>query len=765
MAHPEHPRSCALLQDSNPEAILLASSLPAYQIRSLLDSAFQRTELHAHIIQASELLEYFGSQIAHMKTWKCMWEDLCTETAVSDLEKHCHDAKADACRYDVEGLKKTVLGLDGHSRDAEALLTALMFRLLSMLYEFEILLGRYETRAEVSRLHLLVQHELSSISLYDCDDAMARIAKAGSMLDHLIELSREPVPESWIDEVESMEGRVANISVADAVAKTPSSSQSETRTCDVEDEDTDDHELRDASDTRRHIIGPVSEQTQMQELSGRQELHQEAAVGCHVEAQKPHNQEQAEGDSLVPTVSRSKDEENLHISKGREGVYVGDSTPPHIISQSAVGSPSSSTSAESSHEDDSTDPTEGFAAYTRASPVATTAKSPNSKSIGACPETEPLENGSDAQLPVASRIGPSHCPTSPIGTLETTEDILAEKWIQRQNAKSQLSTTVGDSGADSSSPTQLARHLQANSIDNEYPHQQREILDKDRYRGRNVRSGHGQGSLPSAGLDENDPKRLSMDVLSLRGTLAATKVSNEATPMSPQHTLDLKIQHILTTLPTSYVNIEPAEQLPAPVTNSSTYKLMKSSLLQEAGYGQTRKYLLQRPNAPPQVIWVRIVAERVMVRVGGGWTDLAEWLSNYILYHASRGSPLNVADPGAPNSKLTPSPRSTGVKVDTVSNRGTSRSTPSPSPGFGSRFTKSSPRTSLSGTSRGSSNNSSTNTPTPLGMAGPASSLAKGKMSNEKKAWVQKMLRQAGVGEPSREDKDVSRQLFVSEDK
>ncbi|KAK9366592.1 hypothetical protein V1509DRAFT_629470 [Lipomyces kononenkoae] len=717
MTHPHHLSPCALLQDANPEAILLASSLPPNQIRSLLDSTSQSTELHAHIIQASELLEYIGTQIDHMKTWKCDWEDLCTESAVSELKRHCYDIRADACRYDVEVLKKTVLALDGHSRVLEALLTALMFRLLVLLNNFEILLVTYETRSEVSRLHLLVQHELSEISLHHYHHAKARITKAGSILDHLIELSREPVPESWIDEVESMEERVAKISVPDVDPETGHSSQPDIRAGDVEDDDVEDaRRVSGVWVTQLHGFDPEFKRSQIEGVTGKQALKQEDA------AEYQHHKEL-------------------------------DDVPSHL-SLSVVRPPSSSTSTLSSHDDDNTDPTEDLGAYTQASPVPTTIKSPKWTDVS--PEMKPLEASSDAQLPV-ERISLTHSPTS----IETIHNIQGFDLESTQRQSISPSSTTG-------SPIQFSRQHRADSIDNEYPLQQRnpledEILVKDRYRGQNLRSGHAHDSLPSVELDENDPKRLSMNVPSLRGTLATAKMSDGGA-MSPQHTLDLKIRHILTTLPASDVNIEPAEQQPAPITNSSTYKLMtitKSSSLQEAGYGQTRKYLLHRPNAPPQVIWVRIVAERVMVRVGGGWTDLAEWLSNYIRYHSSRGSPLNVADPGTPNSKLTPSPRSNGLQVNKLSN-----DTASPSPGSGSRYSMSSPQTSLSATSRGSNtSNRNARTPTPLGMAGPVSSLAKGKMSNEKKAWVQKMLRQVGVGEPNREEKNVSRQLFVSEDK
>ncbi|KAK9359267.1 hypothetical protein V1504DRAFT_458625 [Lipomyces starkeyi] len=772
----EHLSSAALLQDSDPEAILHVSGLPPCQIRSLLDSAPRHKELHEHIVQALEMLEYFGTQVEQMKTWKCEWEDLCTASAIAEIERRCDDIRENADRYDVEELKRTVLALHAHATDAEALLTALMFRLLTTLSGFEHLLVTYENRADVSRLHLLTQDELSGISLHSCDVAKARIAKAGSILDHLIELSREPVPESWIDDVERMEEKIASVSVPDpdlvTEGKLVGKLEQEIETRDIEN-DTDGHMVAAAWETERIRLYAEAEKTRVQELTRRQELEEEAIIARQIESDRLHKQEQAE--MSVAPVSFDKDEEGL-LSERTEELELVYSTTPHVISQPIPPRPSSSISTESSADGYSTDTTEDWAAHTRTSSVGTTAASPYSTGMGILPAKESLLDTPNTRSPL-SRIGHTPGLTSPVGTLEATEVGVAVDLdrVQRHSAKSSSFSPLHYTSKHSPSPIPVTQELDINPIDEECALQQRkrleyEVLSKDRYYGRNLLSSHAHSSsLASVELDANDPKRLSVDVSSLRGTLATAKTSDESTSISPQYTLDLKIRNILTTLPGIDLNIEPAEQPPAPITNSSTYKLMTtttSSSLKEAGYGQTRKYLLQRPNAPPQVIWVRIIAERVMVRVGGGWTDLAEWLSNYILYHASSGSSLNVVDPGTPNSKLSPSPRWKGIQRDNESKKNTRQGTPSSTPGSGSKIPRSSPGTSLSDKS-GRSNSSSSNisTPTPLGMAGPVSSLEKGKMSNEKRAWVHKMLRQVGVGEPRREDGDVSRQLFVGENK
>ncbi|KAK9387399.1 hypothetical protein V1515DRAFT_601696 [Lipomyces mesembrius] len=768
----EHLTSAALLQDSDPEAILHLSGLPPCQIRSLLDCAPRHKELHEHIVQALEMLEYFDTQMEQMKTWKCEWEDLCTASAIADVERRCDDIRENADKYDVEELKRTVLALHAHATDPEALLTALMFRLLTTLSGFELLLVTYENRADVSRLHLLTKDELSGISLYSYDDAKARIAKAGSILDHLIEYSREPVPESWIDDVERMEEMIASVSVPDPDPVTEGKLEREIETRDMEN-DTDAHMVVGASETQRIRLDTEAEKTLVQELTRRQELEEEDITEHQIESDRLHKLERAE--MSVVAVSFNKDEEGLLLSEGPEELGLVHATPPHVISQPIVSRPSSSMSTESSADGYNTDTTEDWAAHTRTSSVGTTAASPYSTGVGTLSEKEPLLDTSDMRLPV-SRIGHTPGLTSPVGTLEATEVGVALDLdrVQRHSAKSPSFIPLHSTSKHSPSPIPVIQELDINPIDDECELQQRkrlqyEVLAKDRYRGRNLLSSHAQSSsLASVELDANDPKRLSVDVPSLRGTLATAKMSDESMPMSSQYTLDLKIRHILTTLPESDLDIEPAEQPAAPVTNSTTYKLMTtttSSSPKEAGYGQTRKYLLQRPNAPPQVIWVRIIAERVMVRVGGGWTDLAEWLSNYILYHASSGSSLNVVDPGTPNSKVSPSPRWKGIQRDKESKKNTRQGTPSSTPGSGSKIPMSSPGASLSGNSVRSNSSSNIGTPTPLGMAGPVSSLEKGKMSNEKRAWVHKMLRQVGVGEPKREVGDVSRQLFVGENR
>ncbi|KAK9253364.1 hypothetical protein V1507DRAFT_458629 [Lipomyces tetrasporus] len=766
-----HFKSAFLLQDSDPEAILRAASLPSCEIRRLLGSAPQTSELNGHIVQASEMLEHVSAQIEQMKAWKCDWEDLCTESAIAEFERRCDVMQSEAHADDVEKLKQTVLSLRSHATDAEALLTALTFRLLTTLSTFELLLVTYKNRADVSRLNLLVREELAAVRLSSCDDATARVQKAGSILDDLIELSREPVPESWIDEVESMEEHVVSAAVPDAEPGIEDKFDFETETGNMETDAGADAQAAEW-EAERIRLSIEAEKSHVEELTRRQELEEESIIARQVEAKRLHKQEQVDLQLSAAEVPDSKDGERLLSKEDTEELETAYATHPHVIPQPVALRPSSIISTESSADGYNTDTTADLSVHTRTSSVATTAASPFSNRMGVVHEKE--SPADTLETPCA--LSPlSQIPrlTSPVGTLETTDVGVALDLdrVYRHSTDSSSFSPLHYSGTHSPSSMSATQEFDINTIDEESPLQQRnrledEILAKDRYRGRNVLSGHAHSSSsPSVELDANDPKRQSVDVSSLRGTLATAKTSEDSVPMSSQRSLDLKIQHILTTLSGSNLNIEPVEQSPASVSKSSAYKLMTASTgssLKEAGYGQTRKYVLQRPNAPPQIIWVRIIAERVMVRVGGGWTDLAEWLSNYILYHASNGALLNAASPGTPNSTLSPSSRRDRKQMDRMPTNNTPLGTRSSTPGSGSKIPVLSAGTGGSGRSA-SSNGSTSNTPTPLGMAGPVGSMEKGKMSSEKKAWVQKMLRQVGVGEPKKDDGDVSRKLFVGE--
>lgn len=72
----------------------------------------------------------------------------------------------------------------------------------------------------------------------------------------------------------------------------------------------------------------------------------------------------------------------------------------------------------------------------------------------------------------------------------------------------------------------------------------------------------------------------------------------------------------------------------------------------------------QAPDMQPVKLFVRSVGERVMVRVGGGWADLADYLREYNLHHAHRGiangnyEVVNFPSPPASTTALSAFPMS-----------------------------------------------------------------------------------------------------------
>ncbi|KLJ10605.1 hypothetical protein EMPG_14017 [Blastomyces silverae] len=189
-------------------------------------------------------------------------------------------------------------------------------------------------------------------------------------------------------------------------------------------------------------------------------------------------------------------------------------------------------------------------------------------------------------------------------------------------------------------------------------------------------------------------------------------------PRSPEDQLDEKINSILTTIPTrihlastpdstksakstprasepSY-STPKRDRLRSQSPMSSRSNTPTPSLTLTPAFGRSRRthtyhddgsavrlYHLHRPGkAAPLKLFVRSVGEdgeRVMVRVGGGWADLGEYLREYAVHHGRR----NVSDAkfevrGLPNHNTSPN-YSTQNKHAAVPSTG--RSTPVSRPG------------------------------------------------------------------------------------
>lgn len=169
---------------------------------------------------------------------------------------------------------------------------------------------------------------------------------------------------------------------------------------------------------------------------------------------------------------------------------------------------------------------------------------------------------------------------------------------------------------------------------------------------------------------------------------ASSKIPIELTTprQIPPVSLDDKIQDLLTSLPTKIrlakdtdnsafpptSNPSTRSSTPTPGLTLSAVKSEASSRKSSVGDSEIRLYHLTRAgqarDTPPVKLFVRTIGDgnRVMVRVGGGWADLGEYLREYSLHHGSRtkgdgrlevarfpvtGHRDSVASSGASNAK------------------------------------------------------------------------------------------------------------------
>lgn len=134
-------------------------------------------------------------------------------------------------------------------------------------------------------------------------------------------------------------------------------------------------------------------------------------------------------------------------------------------------------------------------------------------------------------------------------------------------------------------------------------------------------------------------------------------VVGEGERLAPEGSLEAKIRSILTTLPTRIRLARESDDSDSPVNAPSTASTRSSTpapftlspvkpdrsargAVNDAG---VKVYHLRRngqsKETKPTKLFVRRVGEdgRVMVRVGGGWADLGEYLREYSLHHGRRG--------------------------------------------------------------------------------------------------------------------------------
>ena len=240
------------------------------------------------------------------------------------------------------------------------------------------------------------------------------------------------------------------------------------------------------------------------------------------------------------------------------------------------------------------------------------------------------------------------------------------------------------------------------------------------------------------------------------------KTSGAATPPPPSPTRQRNLSNPKTPLRRSITTnllsfkrptYSPSLTLaPAPATTDA-----KPSTTTATNEPEIKVYHLHQDgkDSAPVKLYVRLVGEtgeRVMVRVGGGWADLGEYLREYALHHGKRSvsdARLNIQNiptsttpagsrPGTPISG--PSTGSGGRRSRTDDAAPTHQSPILP-PSSSSSLSSSPSRPSSRSSRMGEEHDS----PAPsLGLAGPKTRRVD--ISPSKQAWVDDMLEQARVG-------------------
>ncbi|KAK6951940.1 hypothetical protein Daesc_006465 [Daldinia eschscholtzii] len=181
-----------------------------------------------------------------------------------------------------------------------------------------------------------------------------------------------------------------------------------------------------------------------------------------------------------------------------------------------------------------------------------------------------------------------------------------------------------------------------------------------------------------------------------------------------------------------------------------------------------RVYHLSRSTGePPLKLLIRSVGEngeRVMVRIGGGWADLGEYLREYALHHGSRSrgegkvdiKDLPTAPPATGSSPQSrPASAMGGSPVSPLAIRKTRRSVGSegapvkfPNMPFGTSLPKDTETPEITNRSRSSSHMDWDEEDSALGLAGPKGRRVD--MSDESRAWVESVKEKVRIASNDR---------------
>ncbi|KAJ6002934.1 hypothetical protein N7451_005481 [Penicillium sp. IBT 35674x] len=329
-------------------------------------------------------------------------------------------------------------------------------------------------------------------------------------------------------------------------------------------------------------------------------------------------------------------------------------------------------------------------------------------------------------------------------------------------------------------------------------------------------------SLESLGVKKQELSYVEEDESELMDSGSRSSTPNKLSK-KPKDQLDEKINSILSTLPGRIHLVDPNNEADSSSSSSSMDRKMRERYLSESPHGPPSRSFTPAPSltlmpaarrrlshahktedsyvklyhlhhggqTAPTKLFVRTVGEdgqRVMVRVGGGWADLGEYLREYVVHHGRRkvsetprvevqglptrsspgySSPANLLPPAAPSlnsGRATPSrpasvlsvrpPSSLTVRKSrrdstaseavaprsvTTGNLSSFTSPPSAG-GPGRRLSMSSSYSFGDFHSPAQLSLQSHDNSTPLGLAGPKPRSRQISMSPEGEAWVENVL-------------------------
>ncbi|KAL8995061.1 MAG: hypothetical protein Q9169_005130 [Polycauliona sp. 2 TL-2023] len=368
-------------------------------------------------------------------------------------------------------------------------------------------------------------------------------------------------------------------------------------------------------------------------------------------------------------------------------------------------------------------------------------------------------------------------PGLPRGESRTSEDTITRQSSQRtERGESAASTIIAEPTIEEDDSPAFFAISSANSVDTGYTTPS--IPTKSRHRFEEV--------------TDLSPTTAPVKIIRRKTATDTAASPNRNVTASPTKSdaLEARISSILTDIPANIqlarssdvdtktaatpsvgkLNIKPTRKSPSPTPrliraqtaapSPPSMTLIPASEKSSARNGESDVqlyHLHQSGQGPPIKLFIRLVGEgeRVMVRIGGGWADLAEYLKEYANHHGRRtvsGGQFNIQGLPLHSQSSSPAPTLSSLSQHQTPVRTATGSTSKQRPdsngsanhpsGYGS------PSDGFRPTSRdsnASSKHSWTGDDSPsLGLAGPKS--RKAVVSPNKQAWVDTMIEKARLG-------------------